>query len=304
MSTKMRANWMMTLCLTALLLVSATARAQAQEQPQADAGETWNEQGSYLFDAWAGPALPIHYSIPPEAGADTRIVIVIPGARRNADVYREQWDHLAQANGFIVLVLEGNHEHFPTEWEYNAGGVLDAEGLVQPEDTRLFSGIEPLFDDFKQRFGSTVETYGLYGHSAGGGFVHRFVLFQPNARFDVAIAANPACFAMPNQDARYPFGLADAPIHDGDIERWLQTPLVVMLGELDTGPRTKPLSNGPEARAQGPSVYARGLAFMHAGLVAAAENDTELQWTLEVVHDVGHSNTHLAAHAVKYLLDD
>lgn len=276
------------------LLCAAALPAQAQ---------AWDAKGVYTFDQWAGPPVRVFYSVPPEAGPDTRIVIVIPGARRNADDYRDQWHHLAMANKFIVLTLEGSVDNFPTEWDYNAGGVVSPEGDVKPEETRIFSVIEPMFDDFKKRFGSNRETYGLYGHSAGGGFVHRYVLFHPEARFDVAIAANPAFFTIPNTSETYPFGLSGAPLADDAVDRWLKSRLVLMLADRDTGPRGNELSDSQRAHQQGPSVFARGLGFFHAALVTADTKGIELNWKLEIVHDVGHSNTNMASYAMPYLMD-
>src|SRR3954454_2110358 len=71
----------------------------------------------------------------------------------------------------------------------------------------LFSAIDPIFDDFKKQFGSTRETYELYGHSAGGGFVHFVLLMVPDAKIDHAVAANPPSYTMPDADVAYPFGL-------------------------------------------------------------------------------------------------
>jgi len=207
------------------------------------------------------------------------------------------------ANSFIVLTIEGVRDHYPTEWEYNAGGVLAPDGQVQPVETRIFSAIEPMFDDFKTRFGSNRDTYGIYGHSAGGGFVHRFVLFHPDARFDIAVAANPAFFTIPTTSSSYPFGLSGAPLENDSVDRWLNSRLVVMLADRDTGPRKNELSNSDQAKLQGPSVYARGLGFFQAALVESHARDIDLKWKLDVVQDVGHSNTSIASYAIRYLLD-
>jgi hypothetical protein len=43
------------------------------------------------------------------------------------------------------------------------------------------------------------------------------------------------------------------------------------------------------------------LLLADAALTAAKENDVPLAWKLEVVQDVGHSNGHMASHAVNYL---
>ncbi len=264
----------------------------------------WPDKGAYEFTEWAGPSLGVHYSIPLEADATTPILVVIPGAKRNADFYRDAWHDLAMANGFIVLTVQAREADFPTEYDYNAGGVINEKGSQQPEERWLFSAIEPLFDHFKKKFGSQRSGYLLYGHSAGGGFVHRYLLMKPKARVDRAVAANPAFFTMPNDKSNYPFGLGGMNWSTSPFENWFDKRLVILLGDLDRGPRTRELSNGPQARAQGPSVLARGLEFFREALTVVDQRSTKLNWKIEIVQHVGHSNTHMAARAVPYLFAD
>jgi hypothetical protein len=264
--------------------------------------ETWPATGSYQFDGWEGPALTVFYSVPPQSTADSPILIVIPGARRDAREYRDDWDSLATANRLITLVVGADLADFPTEYDYNAGGVVTAQGVPRPRSRRLYSAIEPLFEDFTRRFGSRRSSYALYGHSAGGQFAHTFRLFEPTARVDRVVAANPAFCMLPDHGPAYPFGLGGVTVSDEALKHWLTHPLVVLLGDRDLDPRTKPLSNGPEARLQGPHVFARGLGFYRSALAAASVREITLGWKLEVVHNVGHSNRQMASHAVKYLV--
>lgn len=265
---------------------------------------SWPEKGHYQFDGWAGPAIGVHYSVPPHAGPNSPILIVVPGARRNADVYRDAWHSLALANGFIVLAIEAREADFPTELDYNAGGVIKPDGGIRPEESWLYSAVEPLFDDFKARFGSERNRYSIYGHSAGGHFVLNYLLFKPEARVLRAVAANPPFFMMPRSGRNYPFGPTGAPIRPGMMEQWLSAPLTIILGDRDIGPRTRPISNGPLGRAQGPHVLARGLRFYYEILLIASEENVPHAWKLEILHNVGHSNEHIASHAVKYLFPD
>jgi hypothetical protein len=246
----------------------------------------------------------VYYSVPPKATAKSPILIIIPGVKRNAEEYRNEWDHLATANGFITLVVEATKKLFPTEYEYNVGGVINARGEVQPEDRWLFSAIDPLFDDFKKQFGSHQEKYELYGHSAGGGFVHLFLLLKPQAKVDRAVAANPAFFTMPDDEKAFPFGMKGAPLANDALQNWFEKHLVLLLGEQDREPRTQLLSNGAEARLQGPHVLARGLGFYRAALSEAAAQHLDLRWRLEIIPGVGHSDPHVASYAVKYLFPD
>ena len=199
------------------------------------------------------------------------------------------------------MVIQATKESFPTEYDYNLGGVANANGTTLPAERQLFSAIDALFEDFKARFGATRATYDLYGHSAGGGFVHRFLLFKPDAKVSTAIAANPAFVTMPAMTAEFPFGLRKAPLPDANVSRWFGKRLVILLGDRDLEPRTQPLSNSAQARAQGPHVFARGLRFFHSSLAFAQQRDVPFRWRLEVVPGVGHSNAHMASYAIKYL---
>ncbi|TWT41329.1 alpha/beta hydrolase [Botrimarina hoheduenensis] len=260
--------------------------------------------GGYDTKTPAGVPLRVEYCVPADSTPDSPILIVIPGARRNTAEYRDEWIDLAVANGFVVVTPGATHEHFPTEYDYNAGGVVDATGRLRPQHEWLFSAIEPLFDGFRLRFGLRSRSYSIYGHSAGGGFVHRFLLKVPNARVDRAVAANPAFCTYPVPDNAYPFGVGGAAVSDGDLRAWFSRPLVVLLGDRDTGPRKHPLSNGPEALEQGPNVFARGLGFFRSALVESDRLGAPFAWRLEVVNGVGHSNTHMASHAVRHLFPE
>lgn len=263
--------------------------------------EAWPEKGVYALKSWPGPPVGIFFAVPAHAGRNTPILVVIPGARRNAGVYRDEWHPLAIEHNFIVLTLCATEVRFPGEHEYNAGGVIDNEGNQRDEAQWLFSVIDHVFDDFCDRFGSEQQCYCIYGHSAGGGFVHRYLLLKPKARVDRAIAANPAFFTMPTGDKAYPFGLKGISTSEESIACWLGKKMVIMLGDQDLGPRTKPLSNGPHARAQGPSVFARGLGFHKAAVELATTKELPLNWKLQIVHGVGHSNAEIAPYAVPHL---
>ena len=160
-----------------------------------------------------------------------------------------------------MLTIEGKEVNLPTEYEYNAGGVVTSDGKPLPEKLWTYSAIEPLFDDFKERFGSQREPYSIYGHSAGGQFVHTYLLFKPDARVEWAVAANPAFCLVPDSNEAYSFGLKGAPLPKDAVKKWLASPTVLLLGDRDLNPRSRPLSNEPLARVQGLHVFARGLAF-------------------------------------------
>ena len=160
-----------------------------------------------------------------------------------------------------------------------------------------------IFNNVKTRYDLQTERFHLFGHSAGGGFVHRYMLLMPRAPVVKAVAANPAFVTLPNKKEAYPFGLGGLPTKHAVINEWLGKDLAIFLGGDDTGPRTKPLSNGPRARKQGPNCLSRGKKLYKQAKEEAAKRKTNFGWSLSIVSGVGHDNRLIAPHARKFLFN-
>ena len=257
----------------------------------------------YVYDDWEGPPLDVITYIPPKASVDTPVLMVIPGASRDAQRFHGSWLDLAKRHHFSVVTVGAKKSFFPDEHSYNAGNVFDIKGNLLEKDKWLFSALEPIFYDFKNRYGFKANKFYLFGHSAGGGFVHRYMLLMPEAPIHKAVAANPAFVTLPDQSIAYPFGLKNIDIDNNNIANWFSKDMAIVLGEDDLGPRTKPLSNGPMARAQGPNCFVRGQRLYQEAFTKAKEIETEFGWSLITVPGVGHDNYNLAPHACKYLFE-
>ncbi|MCC2604851.1 alpha/beta fold hydrolase [Planctobacterium marinum] len=284
----------------ALLLLSVFQSACATIPTQPWQGR---EVGNYSFTQWPGGKINVEFIVPQGAGEDTPVLLVIPGAKRNADEYRDQWHELALKHQFVVLAIGCSLQVCDSEYLYNLGGLTDHQGQPQPEAMQFYSVPELVFDDFVRRFGSAQTRFALYGHSAGGGFVHTFMLNRPNAPVSQAVAANPAFFTMPDESP-YPFGLGGTAHTPESVDVWLQQPLTIMLGDQDTGPRTKALSNSARANAQGRNVFSRGLRFYATVMNTVIERNIESPWRIDVVQGVGHSSTKMVPGAVHYLFPE
>src|SRR3546814_11208030 len=111
------------------------------------------------------------------------------GAGRDPDRYRNEWRALADTNAFILITPGFDKKNFPKSRSYNYGGFRDADGDLRPRDEWTFAAIDPLFREVRQRTGTQVETFGVYGHSAGGQFTHRYVQLMQDPLNDIAISA-------------------------------------------------------------------------------------------------------------------
>lgn len=255
----------------------------------------------FVFTGWDGPDLPVYYQLPDKVTHDTPVVFVLHGVNRDADRYRDEWADLARQHGFIAIVPQFGKSDFPGSRGYNTGFFAERDGTSRPRGLWSFAAIEPLFDDVRKRFGTRVPRYAIYGHSAGAQFVHRFVLFMPEARIKRAIAANAGWYTMPDPEIAFPYGLRDAPVDERGLTAALGKRITVLLGTADTDRSDPDLRKTPEADAQGLYRFARGQAFFAQGQVAAAKRKVPFGWTLESVPGVGHSNGKMASAAAEFL---
>jgi len=258
----------------------------------------------YVFYGWDGPPVDVIVYIPKETKPSDPVLVVVPGASRDTQRFHGSWLSLAKENNFVVVTIGAPKNYFPDEWSYNAGGIMNGNGEVSDEKTWLFSAIEPIFNDVKKKYKIETKKFHLFGHSAGGGFVHRFMLFKPDAPVARAVAANPAFVTLPNYNSFYPFGLGGLSVDDRSLGRWFDSEMAIVLGEKDLGPRTQPLSNGKEAKEQGPHCFARGTLLYKVSKQQAKSKKTNFKWRLITAPGVGHDNLGVAPYACKYLFGE
>lgn len=287
-------NWQVILAAVLVLFGVPAALFFAQPDP---ASQQASNAGRFVFTGWEGPDLPVYYQLPDRVAPDTPVVFVMHGVNRDADRYRDEWAALARQHGFIAVVPQFSRENFPGSRGYNTGYFSEEDGTPRPRELWSFAVIEPLFDEVRRRFGSDDARYTIYGHSAGAQFVHRFVTFMPEARIDMAIAANAGWYTMPDPRIAFPYGLADTPVDEEGLKRALGKPLTIMLGTSDTDRNDPNLRKTPEADAQGPHRFARGQAYLAAGKTAADQRDAPSGWRVVKVPGIGHSNAGMAAAA-------
>jgi pimeloyl-ACP methyl ester carboxylesterase len=141
----------------------------------------------------------------------------------------------------------------------------------------------------------------LYGHSAGGQFVHRLVLFMPEARYQRAIAANPGFYTFPTPDVAYPYGMEGTPLQTGISNTVFERNFVLMLGTKDTNRHNSVLRKTPQADRQGVNRFERGRNYFKAAQEVAQRGKAKFNWQLVEVPGVGHSDVGMAQPAATIL---
>lgn len=257
--------------------------------------------GDYLFSGWAGPPIRVFYAAPDNLGPDTPVAVVIHGAQRDADVYRDQWAELARDGGFVVLAPRFDKDAFPKESDFSQGGVFGKGDAARPRSAWTFSAIEPMFDDYVRCNGSSQTAYRLYGHSGGSQFVHRFLFLTPGARASRVVMANAGWYTLPDPSIAWPYGLKGLPAGAADPAAAFAREATVLLGEADIDPHHKSLRHSPEADAQGPFRFARGHTFFRAARARAQTLGVPFNWRLAYVPDADHQNRLMAPQAAAIL---
>ncbi|MBA2113555.1 hypothetical protein [Bremerella alba] len=277
----------------------------------ATAQPAWAEFGSgkgvFEFTDQQGNAdrpIKVWYYQPPDFAKDGRVLFIMHGVGRNADGYRDAWIDIADAQNLLLLVPEFSDQAYPSSRLYQQGYVLTKQGDLRKRSLWSLMAVERIFDHVVHENELRATRYSIYGHSGGGQFVHRMLLLNPNARVELAIAANAGWYAMPDLTVGYPYGLAGIGANTSQLRLALGKPLVVLLGEADTDSNHKQLRSTPEAMLQGKHRLERGKTFFESGKRLAEDLNVEFHWQLQTVPGVSHSNTKMAPAAGQILKRD
>lgn len=287
--------------------------------------------GNFLMEGGPGHAeklVQVFYHMPETFTPDSPILIVVPGAGRDADEYRDAWVEASREHGVLVLSPMYREDEYGFG-AYHMGGLMEAMNLGRSvlyeegsnrahlDEERFDYRVNPdadewIFDDFDRLFervaaavGSEREEYDVFGHSAGGQILHRLVLFDRRSRAGRILAANSGFYTMPDTATSLPFGVADAPVTVEDLKDALGRPLVLFLGaEDDADEKGGTLLRSPTVDRQGLHRLARGRSFHRTGEALANRLDTDFAWELRVIAGVGHDFRGMSAAAADYLYGD
>lgn len=262
-------------------------------------------RGVFTFDGYEpleDRPVRIFYEAPPGDLDTAQILVVIPGHGRDAESYRDDWHRYVDDEHVVVLVPEFSEDDYPGVSSYNLGNLVDEDGHWTPTDEWSFRLVDAMFSFVADQLSSSQRTYALFGHSAGGQFVHRMIEFMPDNHVGRAVAANAGWYTMPQDDVDFPYGLAGSPVDEKSLGPAFAQHLTVLLGADDIDPHASNLRRDDEADRQGETRLARGLAYYAAARATATERSLRFRWRLSVVPGLAHSHTDMAEAAAPLLL--
>lgn len=295
-----RTNWIKPILLFfPLLLLGTTSTVYAANQIESGSG-------NFAFvDSQGNKDKPIKvwYYMPEKSGANIPVVFVMHGTKRNGRKYRNIWIEHAEKKKFLLLVPEFSEKYYPGSENYNLGNMFSPSGKPTDRSKWTYTAIEHIFDYVRNSNGIKADFYSIYGHSAGAQFVHRLVLFCPDARINTAVCANAGWYTMPSSTVEFPYGLKSSGSSVSELKQAFNQNLIILLGNQDTDENHKYLRKTPEAMSQGKHRFERGKNFYKSAKHESEKLQTTLKWKIKTVKNVGHSNSKMAKAAIKLLIN-
>jgi poly(3-hydroxybutyrate) depolymerase len=248
----------------------------------------------YTDPAFPQQPLLLHSARPRRFDEHTPVLIVHHGVARNGRDYRDYWLRVVDDAGILAIAIEFTEQAFPDYLWYHFGNRHNESGAPNPREQWTYGIDERLFDALRVQGLTRQEKYGLFGHSAGGQFVHRMLSFGYRDRVAVAVSANAGTYAMPDLGIAWPFGLGEAGLDPDVLQYVLEFPLIVMTGTNDTKTTGRYFPKGPRSMRQGATRHERAHNYVLAGHTAAEALGTRCAWTVVNVPGVGHDGEQMS----------
>ncbi|MFK8008348.1 MAG: hypothetical protein AB8H03_18465 [Saprospiraceae bacterium] len=270
-------------------------------------------------------SIKVYYHQPKNFTADSKILIVLPGAGRNGDGYRDAWEEASEKYNVLILSPMYSEEDYPFE-DYHLGGLIKKSNLrdciefventnIAKLDEAKFkceinkNQSEWIFKDFDRIFNLVVNAchssqnqYDIFGHSAGGQILHRMAIFNPTSKANRIIAANSGFYTLPNFETTLPFGIKNTLLKKEDLKNSFNQKLILLIGENDNVNETGgTLLRSPTVDQQGFDRLERGQYFYEISKKIAAELKTDFNWKINLVPNVGHDHRRMRESAAKVL---
>lgn len=269
--------------LAALLTIACGSRNNAPRLQPGIEGVFYFKSNKTFTDK----TIPVYYFIPKKNTAQTPIQFIMHGVQRNAEDYFQSWLEKAKQYDVAIFAPEFSKADFPLEY-YQTGNIADSTNRFNPANETTYNLIDEIYEYIIANSPVKSKTYNIFGHSAGGQFVHRFFLFHQSPYVKTGICANAGWYTVPDTTQQFPYGIKG---YDRDTKEvlgdFLQKDLILLLGTADTL-RSKDLRMTPETDAQGYTRLARGEYYFNFGKEISAVNSLPFHWTKQYVNNCGH----------------
>lgn len=254
------------------------------------------------LDEASGAPLPCRIYTPAGSRRPARLLVAVHGIARQHREQTRLWREFADLHGFMVIAPLFDRKRFKGYQRLETGSQGEAPNLTL---LRLLTWLEA------QGLALPARRI-LFGHSGGAQFAHRFLLAHPHT-FDALIVSSAGWYTWPGDQQRFPAGLRPAmvgssPVPTLDLEAFLQVPVLVTVGALDTD-RDPQVRTHPAIDAlQGPHRLERAQRWVAALRHSSTRLGIPTQTRLVTIPRAGHDFADamacgLASHCASFLQD-
>lgn len=251
------------------------------------------------FAYWDKPDVEIFYITPEEINEDTKVLFVIHGNSRNAEDYLSAWIPHIKNKNVIVAAPQFNKANFRNFFLLE---MAESSGNVNKDKSKYINNSISLFFNYiKSKFSLNIETYSMFGHSAGAQFTHRYMLLSKDKRISNAVVANAGWYTFIS-NADFPYGIKSSPIIISDEHlRWFMSNKVnLLIGSEDIG--SKSLNSSKGAKLQGITRVDRANSYFNSLITKAEDSNYALRWNYRVLDNVDHDFKKVTPYAASILL--
>ncbi len=253
------------------------------------------------FAFWDKPDVELFYLEPQIIDKDTKILFVIHGNSRTARSYLQKWIPLVKNKNIIIiapLFTKESYKSFALLQVANSSGKINKDS-----DDYLNDSISLFFNFFKNKFSLNIDTYKMYGHSAGAQFIHRYMLLSNDYRISDVVIANAGWYTFLDGN-NFPYGIKESPVNISSKRiRWfMSNKTSLLIGGSDT--ELLGVNSSKGAMRQGKNRLERASNYFNSLILAGEQNNIPFRWGFHLIKDVAHSNTKMTPVAAKILLVD
>ena len=275
------------------------------------AEQEWHRQrgkSMFTYDSYAPFAnrpVDVHCYIPRQGDIrEMPILFVFEGGDRGYRYLLDGWKEEAERHGFMLFIPHFDLKAYPLSDYQEAGVMNETYTRVKDAGERTPAVVDKIFEHVRKETKSHRKGYMIYGHSAGGQFVQRFMLFHESPYIEKAIIGCPGWYTFPDTTQLFPYGVKNIPdITPERIQRYLSKDITLQLGLGDTV-RESYLRKTPEAEWQGRNRLERGRHFYRFIHRLAEEKGWECNWRKVEEEGIGHIAVPMGQRAASLLMQD
>lgn len=257
---------------------------------------------AFVYKTAGNPDVPMYITVPANLTTATHVLLNMHGNGRTASSYHDTWHSWTRNNNYILVTPYFSDANWPDSG-YHQGNVFEAEncsGALNSEARWSFTIVDSSFTHLKSRFQLRDNKYDIWGHSAGAQFIHRMMLWKPNARIRFGMPANAGWYTAPDTSITCPYGLRHPLLNvtTQQLVNYTNRNMIIFRGTEDTL-RDSDLRTTSQADAQGRNRWERAQYMYNKGV----EINTNLNWQLIPVPNSGHDKDTMAPGAQEFLLN-